>query len=533
MGDVCYAKRAAQPAFNESEDAILPEGFLFGAGSSAIQIEGAPLEDGRGLSAIEYIIQQLKNSSYGYEFKNMAEPGEAAKSYKNYAKDVEMAAALKLTVYRFSISWPRVLPEGHTGVKNAPGIQYYHNLIDLLIENNIQPMVTMYHFDYPYEIMKQYGTWSNRSIVEPFVEYANFLFSEYGEKVKLWTTINEPNYYCSTFALLEFPGIYTRSKGDDWKCVHNTILAHSKVYRLYEKNYRASQHGEIGAAALTLWSRPNSTSWDDVEAAERANIFGLGSIYHPVVFGDYPQLVKDRVWKYSQLEGLTESRLPVFSPEEKEMIKGAADFLCFNAYMGTYMRDGTYDPRPASGSIASDRDAIEVGTTTVPGQFTGMFMNNDPHVLREAPRWIHRTYNKSIFITENGWGDERDFSKVDPKDDAPRVGYHSEYLHQLLKVMKEEDIKIKGYLAWSLLDSYEWTANETRKFGLVHVDFENGSYNRSLKNSAWFFQYIGKNRRVPKIAYHFESSSSTSQRPSLLSASLVALVACVSSLFSR
>ncbi|XP_052131873.1 myrosinase 1-like, partial [Frankliniella occidentalis] len=250
--------------------------------------------------------------------------------------------------------------------------------------------------------------------------------------VRLWTTINEANYYCMNFALLPVPGLYEPQVGDDYKCVHHTILAHMEAYRVYEEKYRKLQGGE---------------------AAERGNLFALGSIYHPVVHGDYPAALKERVAHYSALEGRP-SRLPSFTDEERARLKGSADFLCFNAYMGT--------------SVADD-----------------------------APLWIRDNFNNTpFFITENGWGDER--TDADPLDDEPRVGYHSVYLQELIRVATEENVNVMGYLAWSMIDTFEWTASFWRKFGLVHVDYENGSLNRILKKSAWFFQEIGTNRRVPK-----------------------------------
>ncbi|KAJ1531384.1 hypothetical protein ONE63_000065 [Megalurothrips usitatus] len=426
-------------------------------------------------------------------------PGRAADSSHRYEDDIAAAKALKLQVYRFSIGWPRVLPDGDPSNPNTKGVNYYNNLIDGLISSGIQPMVTMYHFDYPMAVLRANGTWAERTILEPFLAYADFLFKTFGDRVKLWTTINEPNYYCSTFALIEIPGLYTRKPGDDWKCVHNTILGHAMAYRLYEKHYRATQGGHIGGAALALWSRPNSTAWVDVEAAQRANEFSLGAMYHPLVYGEYPPSVRARVDYYSKLEGLSESRLPQFTAEEKHIVKGAADFLCFNAYFGTNMADGVHADRPRYGTMDSDRDAIEVGFQSTPGQMAGLFMRNDPYVLWEAPRWIYKNYKLPIFITENGWGDER--PNTDGRRDSARAGYHSEYLHQLLRVMKEEGVPIMGYVAWSLIDTWEWSAQTGRRFGLVHVDYANGSLDRSLKESAWFFQYIGETRRVPKVEY--------------------------------
>ncbi|KAK3931564.1 Cyanidin 3-O-glucoside 7-O-glucosyltransferase (acyl-glucose) [Frankliniella fusca] len=493
-----------QPTLNfEADEYVdLPDGFLLGAGTSAMQVEGAWNADGKSESVMDYFLHLDLNGTYAA----MKPPDVAANSYERYKEDVAAAAALKLQVYRFSVSWPRVLPKGDTSEINQAGVDYYNNLINEIISHNIQPMITMNHFDFPLVTMKKTGGWADERIVKAFTEYADFLFKTFGDRVQLWTTINEPNYYCMNFALFDIPGVYKRQPGDDYKCVHHTILAHMETYRLYEQKYKATQKGKIGAAALTLWCRPNSTSYEDIQAAERANLFALGSIYNPVVYGDYPAALKDRVEYYSRKEGLTESRLPKFTEEQKLRLKGSADFLCFNAYMGTTVADGTRAPHPDIGTMESDRDAIEVGSNTQPGFFGDLFMRANPWVLREAPLWIRDNYpGVPLFITENGWGDER--VGADPLDDWPRVGYHSQYLQQLIRVAKEDGVKVMGYLVWSLIDTYEWTSNYNRKFGLVHVDYEGGSLNRTLKKSASFFQEIGTRKRVPKVPFTFVPGS--------------------------
>ncbi|XP_034240850.1 myrosinase 1-like [Thrips palmi] len=511
----------------------LPKDFLIGAGTAALQIEGSDAEDGKSPSVLSSLVENLATANLTSDspWYGMDPPGMAADSYHRYKEDVKMAKALKLQIYRFSVSWPRILPDGDPSKPNPLGVQYYNNLINELKANGIEPMITMNHFDYPLSVLVKTGGWVDKRIVDMFTDYADFLFKTFGDRVKWWTTVNEPNYYCTNFALIPVPGLYERQPGDDYKCVHHTILAHMRAYRLYEERYRKDQGGKIGAAALTLWCSPNSTSYEDIQAAERANLFALGSIYHPVVYGDYPEALRQRVDHYSALEGRTESRLPHFSEEEKKLLKGCADFLCFNAYMGTTVADGTYAARPTAaeggGTIQSDRDAIEVGSNTIPGKFGDLFERANPWVLREAPKWIHENYNMPIFITENGWGDQR---VGDAKHDGPRVGYHSAYLEQLIRAHNEENVQVVGYLVWSLLDSYEFTANFGRKFGLVHVDYEGGTRDRSLKDSAWFFQYIGTHRKVPKVAFTFDpdASGAASTAPTLAVTALVvaALAVC-------
>lgn len=490
---VVHAQPQRSALFNEEEDAKLPEGFLFGASTSAIQVEG------------------VKSWNKPYSDGQTGMPLTAADSVHRYLDDVKMAKELKLNAYRFSIAWPHVLPTGVDEKPNEEGVQYYRNLIDELLKNDIEPMVTMAHFDYPFYTIQQFGSWNVPSMVDAFVKYADFLFRTFGDKVKYWTTNNEANMYCQTSCALAGSNVY--------ECMHNMVLAHAKVWHLYDKNYRSKQKGKVGSASLAVWSRPNSTSWDDIEASDRYNQFTIGAMYHPLAYGEYPPVVRERVDYYSKMEGRATSRLPHFTDEERELVMGAADFLSFNAYMGSKVaaRRWTSPERPAMPDLKDDYDAVVVGGDFKPGpEATAKLMQADPSVLREAPRWIYKQYRKPILITENGWCDARNFTVVDPRKDAPRVGYHSEYIHEMVHAMEEDKVDIIGYMAWSLIDAWEWSSAYGRKFGLVHVDYENGTLERSLKESAWFFQYIGEKKRVPKIKFALDDDvpSSGSGKPS-------------------
>ncbi|XP_034237727.1 beta-glucosidase A-like isoform X2 [Thrips palmi] len=175
--------------------------------------------------------------------------------------------------------------------------------------------------------------------------------------------------------------------------------------------------------------------------------------------------------------------------------------------MGNIVADSTYEPHPAPGTMATDRDSVEA----------------DPKVLREAPLWIHRNYKMPIMITENGWAHQRGGTgDNDPRHDSPRAPYHSVYLQELLRVQREDGVDVLGYMVWSLLDSFEWSAGFSRKFGLVYVDYETGSLNRTLKDSSWFFQYMGENRKVPVLEFNFDFSSGATRTSALTFAVIAA-----------
>ncbi|KAK3933249.1 Myrosinase 1 [Frankliniella fusca] len=519
------ARKLPGLGLGDVESVALPEGFLLGAGTSALQTEGAVLEDGKKESVIDYNIRTAKNKDGKPVFPD---PGRYADSYHRYKEDIAAAKELKLQVYRLSVSWARIFPDGDITKPNMKGVEHYKNVLSEIVNAGMQPFVTMYHFDQPLEMIRQNLTWSDRRIVDNFVAYADFLFENFGDKVKLWTTINEPNFYCTTYGVAPVLGLYEPGYADEHKCIHHSVLAHAKVYRLYETKYREKQGGKIGAAALTLWGRPNSTAWDDIHAADRLNVFGLGSIYSPLVYGDYPPEVRERIDRHSREEGLPESKLPSFSEEEKRIIAGTADFLCFNAYFGSRVVDTSYRPRPRIGKFADDQDAEEINYEH--GQLKGLFMEPDPTVLWEASKWIWKNYKLPIFITENGWGDERE--NADPLQDEPRMGYHSEYLRGLLRAHDEEGVQIMGYVIWSLIDTFEYTSGYTRRFGLVHVDYEGGTLKRTLKNSASFFQHIAETRRVPVLTYDYkeDKADSTTTTPGTSAAASASLSIAVLSL---
>ncbi|XP_026278216.2 uncharacterized protein LOC113206368 [Frankliniella occidentalis] len=399
-----------------------------------------------------------------------------------------MAKALGLQLYRFSISWSRVFFEG---TRNEKGIQYYHDLIKEIKDSGMKPLMTLYHFDHPQTYEDEFKGWQSEKMVPKFVEYATFVFNEYGKEVDLWVTLNEPNMYCTYFpSLFVTAGLYKQEDINIYNCMRNFVLAHAQSYRAFKE---AGMAGQIGLTVLLMHATPNSTRPEDVYAAELFNQVHAGQVLAPIVVGDYPQVLKDEL----------SDKITEFTVEEKQLIKGSTDFVGFNIYfsmVASWKDPNTWAPcliGPMMGKFVED---LPMASINVAG---GIDVENPmktfdriaPDSIRDAVLWAWNSYKKPIVITENGVGDSSNMGKKDQR----RSVYHSAYMRTLLTTMKEFKVDVIAYCAWSLIDSYEWSAGFGRPFGLVHVDYEGKTLDRSLKDSSQFWIEIAEKRVVPLV----------------------------------
>ncbi|CAH1954395.1 unnamed protein product [Acanthoscelides obtectus] len=299
-----------------------PKDFIFGVSTSAYQIEGGYDADGKG----ENIWDHYTNK-YPKLFKN-ANGNIACDSYTKFREDVALVDDLGVDFYRFSVSWSRILPNGHCNVINEKGIQYYNNIIDALTDKGIQPMITMFHWDLPMPLQRL-GGWTNPLIVQWFKDYARILFSRFGDRVKLWVTVNKSETgYCDD----GFPPFINQPGIADYLLNHHTLLAHAETYHMYKEEFLAKQHGNVGVVLDGRWYTAGSKSEANLRATERARAFEVGLFLNPLCRGDYPLVVKQRVAYRSNEEGYSKSRLPEFSEKEMEFIKGSFDFIGLNVY---------------------------------------------------------------------------------------------------------------------------------------------------------------------------------------------------------
>ena len=482
----CYLIFLLFPKFlaYEPEEPLLygsfPDDFMWGTATAAYQIEGAWNEDGKGPNIWDTFTKvpgHIVDGSNG---------DVACDSYHQYPKDIELMKDLELNSYRLSISWARVLPSG-VGEPNLEGIQYYRDLLTMLHAAEIEPIVTLYHWDLP-QVLEDQGGWLNSSVADWFEEYADLCFKEFGGLVKMWITLNEPRVtslqgYGDGSMAPGINGIGTTS----YISAHNQIRAHARAYRLYKEKFTEGQGGKIGITLNIHWAEPeNPRNETHNEASETAIQFALGWFAHPIlVDGKYPAVMKDKIDAKSKAQGYPSSRLPMFTEEESELIRNSSDFLGINFYTSEIVfphNEGIEDV-----SYHNDDDVIMYKD---PNWYTSgsSWLMVTPWGLRSIMQWIKSHYGDvDVYVTENGVSD-----KLGNLDDLHRIYYYKHYLNQLLKSIVLDGVQVKGYFAWSLLDNFEWAKGYTEKFGLHRVNMTDPARMRTPKQSAYYYSKIVK-----------------------------------------
>lgn len=442
-----------------------PDDFVFGVATSAYQIEGAWNEDGKGPS-----IWDTFTHTPGKVHRDI--PGDTAVDhYHRWREDVDLLRLLGIPSYRFSLSWPRLLPEG-TGRPNPRGIEFYDRLIDRLLEAGIEPNVTLYHWDLP-QALEDRGGWPSPAVADWFEEYAALAFDRFGDRVPRWSTLNEPIALWVGYGLGVFaPGRHDPVAGR--QAMHNALVAHGRAVRAFRS---AAGAGEIGIV-LDIWPRhPASASDADRDLARRDEEDGFRFFLDGLLRGSYDDAILAR------LQG--EGTMPSIGADDLALASQPIDYLGINVYSRVVVDSRTYSPRWWEGAA-----------THPGGNYLANGMEFYPEALYEAATMLRDDYDLAIplYVTENGMSaaDER----IEPgrvRDDE-RIRYVSGFLRQALRV-RAEGIDLRGYYLWSLLDNYEWAAGFSQRFGIVHVD--PATLDRVPKDSAlWYRDLISGVRRV-------------------------------------
>lgn len=354
-----------------------------------------------------------------------------------------------MNFYRFSIAWSRVIPTGNASILNQDGIQYYNKLINELLAKNIEPVVTMMHYDFP-QHLQDLGGLNNDIFVEYFVAYANVLFQNFGERVKRWITFNEPFDSCvdgyGTGRVA--PGLSNPGIGE-YICSLNIVNAHAATYHLYREKYYDKQKGKIG---ITLDSRFFFSKAGDTKIIDRAMQYFLGWFANPIYSstGNFPQIMIDEIRANSLAENRTESRLPKI--ENIEFIRGTADFLGLNYYSSRYVEMDNLLPakKPSWASDTRLKFAVDPKWP-----YCNTWLYSVPEGLTGILQWIRDNYNNvEVLITENGWSDNGDL------DDIGRVEYLRGHLKATLKAISD-GCNVTGYTVWSIIDNFEWLSGFT------------------------------------------------------------------------
>ncbi|OVA00214.1 Glycoside hydrolase [Macleaya cordata] len=457
--------------------------------TSHLTVEGAVAEDGRKPCYWDIYTHQGKmaDNSTG---------DVASDGYHKYKEDVKLMSEIGLEAYRFSISWSRLVPNGR-GAINPKGVEYYNNLIDELISHGIQPHVTLYHLDLPQILEDEYGGWLSPKIIEDFTAYADVCFREFGDRVSHWTTINEPNImaiasYDSGIwppQRCSYPGgvincTAGNSSIEPYTALHNILLTHATVAALYREKYKAKQNGMVGLNVYGFWCTSLTNSTADVTATQRANDFFVGWVVSPLVYGDYPEIMRKKAG----------SRLPSFTKRESELVKGSSDFLGLNHYFTVYIQDNPSSPETGIPDFNGDMGVKIAGTKddTPTGQFVPGSLPSSPSGLLSLLGYLKDHYgNPPVYIQENGSGGPHNESL----NDTARIDYVSGYIGSTLEAIRN-GANTRGYFVWSFLDVFEVLSGYQSRYGLVHVDFEDKELKRQPKSSAqWYSNFLKKKKK--------------------------------------
>lgn len=439
-----------------SDSRAFPQGFLWGAATSAYQVEGSPLADGAGPSIWQRFAHSPGRTHNG-------ETGDVAcDHYRRWRDDVRLMADLGLNAYRFSIAWSRILPEG-TGRVNEGGLAFYDRLVDALLEHGITPNATLYHWDLP-AALDDRGGWLNRDVAEWFADYARVVFRRLGDRVPMWATLNEPwvvtdgGYLHGALA----PG--HRNLFEAPLATHNLLRAHGAAVQAY----RAEAKARIGMV-VNLEPKVSATDRpEDVEATRRADAYMNRQYLDPLFFGSYPDEMRD-------IFGEAWPELPA---ADMALIRQPIDFLGINYYTRGVTK---YDPSNLpvrNGYVRQpEHPYTETGWEVYAPALTGLLT------------WVRDRYGElPLYITENGAAFYDPPRTMDGRIEDPlRVAYYRDHLRAVHTAI-EQGVDLRGYFAWSLLDNYEWSLGYSKRFGIVHVDYE--TQQRTPKTSAHFYSRV-------------------------------------------
>jgi beta-glucosidase len=463
---------SAQPAMLPPDKNYFPQDFWWGAATAAYQVEGAASEDGRKPSVWDTFSHTPGRVKEGHT-------GDVAcDHYHRYEDDVKLMAELGIKHYRFSISWPRVMPDGRGGV-NEKGVDFYRRLTDTLLKHGITPHATLFHWDGPQALEDLYGSWRSREMAKDFGDYCGQMARRLGDRITNWMTINE--IFCFTYMGYgvnevppHAPGTIVKSRQEVLQTVHHALLAHG----LGCLAIRAATPKPAKVALVVNYESyiPVIETPENIEAAKRAFVAEEhnGTVLVPALTGQY---------NAQAIEALG-ANAPKIKAGDMEIISQPLDVLGYNVYTGSYVR------------AADNKRGYEI--LPLPREYPQMHMpwlNFVPESLYWGVRMISDALGKKdlpIVITENGCATEDDVTSSGEVFDLSRVMYQRSYLRNAQRAVAE-GYPLKGYFHWSLLDNFEWSCGYTRRFGLMHVDFK--TQQRIPKQSfRWYQKTIQANR---------------------------------------
>ncbi|KAH6869679.1 putative beta-glucosidase [Thelonectria olida] len=448
----------------------LPKDFIWGFGTASYQIEGAIARDGRLPSIWDTFCEipgKIADGSSG---------AIACDSYDRTADDIALLKQYGAKAYRFSISWSRVIPRGgRNDPVNEKGLQHYVKFVNDLLQAGIQPMVTLYQWDLPETLQQRYGgLLDKKEFVADFAQYARTVFKALSSKVKIWMTFTEP-WIVSVFGYNR--GVFAPGRSSDrsmapegdssrecWVVGHNILLAHATAVKIYREEFKPTDRGEIGITLNCDWAYPfNPDDARDQAACSRFIDFFLGWFADPIYRGSYPESMKQQL----------SDRLPDWTLEEINLVKGSNDFFALDYYSSRFIKHKE-SPPTADDYLGN----VELYWENIKGEAIGpesglYYMRPNPQGMRKLLKWITDNYGPKIYIVENGTSikGENDLPISEAVEDTFRCEFYRSHIESVVKARIEDGVNVMAYMAWSLLDNFEWADGYGTRFGVTFVDF--------------------------------------------------------------
>jgi beta-glucosidase len=458
-----------------------PAGFTWGAATAAYQIEGAATAGGRGPSVWD-TFSHTPGKVRGGDTGDIA-----CDSYHRYAEDADLIKSLGLSAYRFSISWPRILPagEGGKGAVNQAGLDYYKRLLDALAERGIQPAVTLFHWDTP-QALQDMGGWASRDTALRFAEYASVVGEALGDRVPTWITLNEPHVVANNGHRI---GVHAPGLTDDAVAAavtHHLLLGHGLATSALRAVTPAGTDVGITLSLTPVRLGPDAT--EDLQRAARVTDASMNGLFlDPLLYGRYPAHALPGVLPPADL----------IRDGDLAAISAPLDFLGVNYYRPVHLRRG--DPARLLLGEAAAFDGLDGIVQFDPAdlEHTNMGWLIDPEGLYELlVRLSKDAPGLPLYITENGCAAEDYLGTDGVVNDLERIKFLHQHLHAAARAVSD-GANLAGYYVWSLLDNFEWAYGYQKRFGIVYVDF--ATQNRTPKASAGFYAGVARANAVPPL----------------------------------
>ena len=467
LGSIVTTTREAAAQSRENQESVrsFPDGFLWGTATAAYQVEGAWNEDGKGESIWDRFAHtpgKIKNNDTG---------DVALDHYHRYKEDIQLIKALGAKTYRFSVSWPRIFPEG-TGAPNLKGLDFYSRLVDELLANGIEPFATLYHWDLPQALQERWGGWESRDTAKAFADYTGYVAEKLSSRIRYFFTINE----FTTFVEWGYgtgllaPGLKLPPARLN-QVRHHAVLAHGLAVQAIRAKAQAGI--QVGLAENIVAGVPVIETREHIAAAERYTRESNAGYLTVMLEGRYTDAFLSSAG----------ADAPQFTLEDLKVINSPLDFVGINVYVPKYVQ--AIDAAPGYKLLEFSKSHPRMASFW---HFVG------PEALYWAPRHLVKLWNvKEIYITENGCGAADEPAADGIVYDSDRIMFLRNYLAQLQRATAE-GVPVRGYFHWSSMDNFEWSAGYGTRFGLIYVDY--ATLKRTPKMSASFFREVASRNYV-------------------------------------